>query len=99
MRPRKAEIDAMVALLEAEHEDVGVMAKDVLSLAWDKLIDRDWWCVILNQPGVATTAHGPFESKAVVERYLKKYPAAVAEPRVYMFRMMGVTSVEGAQDD
>lgn len=99
MRPRKAEVDAMVALLEAEHEDVGIMAKDVLSLAWDKLIDRDWWCVILNQPGVAVTAHGPFESKTVAERYLKKYPAAVVEPRVYMFRMMGVTSVEGVQGD
>ena len=89
----------MVALLEAEHEDVGVMAKEVLSLAWDKLIDREWWCVILVQPGVAVTAHGPFESKAVVERYLKKYPAAVADPRGFMFRMMGVTSVEGVQHD
>ena len=99
MRPRKAEVDAVVALLEAEHEDVGILAKEVLSLAWDKLIDREWWCVILNQPGVAVTAHGPFESKTVAERYLKKYPAAVAEPRVYMFRMMGVTSVEGVEGD
>lgn len=99
MRPRKAEVDAVVALLEAEHEDVGILAKEVLSLAWDKLIDREWWCVILNQPGVAVTAHGPFESKTVLERYLKKYPAAVKEPRGYMFRMMGVTSVEGVEDD
>jgi hypothetical protein len=92
-------VDAVVALLEAEHEDVGILAKEVLSLAWDKLIDREWWCVILNQPGVAVTAHGPFESKTVLERYLKKYPAAVKEPRGYMFRMMGVTSVEGVEDD
>ena len=99
MRPRKAEVDAVVALLEAEHEDVGILAKEVLSLAWDKLIGREWWCVILNQPGVAVTAHGPFESKTVLERYLKKYPAAVKEPRGYMFRMMGVTSVEGVEDD
>lgn len=62
----------MVALLEAEHDDVGVMAKEVLSLAWEHFWARDFWCCILIQPGVAVSAHGPYESEAALRRGVGK---------------------------
>lgn len=98
MRPRKAEKEAMSSLLERDHEDVESLASEALSLAWSHLIDRDWWCCIINQPGVAVTAHGPFESVSQAEKYLKNFPAAVKNARPYMFRMHGITTVEVSDD-
>lgn len=88
----------MVLLLERDHEDVESLANEALSLAWSHLIDRQWWCCIINQPGVAVTAHGPFESVAQTEKYLKNFPAAVTDARPYIFRMDGV-STEGSDVD
>lgn len=92
MRVRKAEREAMTALLEADHEDVESLASEALMVAWEKLIDRDWWCVIISQPGVAVTAHGPFESIANCEKYLKAFPAAVANAKPFIFRMQSSTT-------
>lgn len=70
MRVRKGERDAMVALLEADHEDVEALATDVLNLAWSTMMDRAWWCVLHQQPGVWMSTHGPFESKAQADKYM-----------------------------
>lgn len=98
MRPRKAEREAMVKLLETEHDDIELLASEALNLAWDHLIDRQWWSVIINQPGVAVTAHGPFESVSQCERFIKVFPAAVKNAVPLIFRLDGINTVEGAND-
>lgn len=70
MRVRKDEREAMVRLLEEEHEDVEALSSDVLMLAWSALLDREWWSVLHFQPGVWTSTHGPFESRAQALKYI-----------------------------
>ena len=98
MRPRKAEKEAMISLLERDHEDVESLATDALNLAWSHLIERQWWSVMINQPGVAVTAHGPFESVSQCEKFIKAFPAAVKNAVPLIFRMDGITTVEVSDD-
>lgn len=88
----------MISLLEQDHEDVESLAHEALTLAWSHLIDRQWWSVMISQPGVALTAHGPFESVAQCEKFIKAFPAAVKNARPMIFRMDGITTVEVSND-
>lgn len=98
MRARKAEREAMIKLLESDHEDVESLAVEALDLAWSHLIDRQWWSAIIVQRGVAVTAHGPFESVAQCEKFLKAFPAAVPDAKPMIFRLDGINTVEMAND-
>lgn len=73
MRVRKQEREAMISLLDQQHEDVESLASSALLLAWHHLINREWWCVVFFQPGVATTLHGPFESENMARKFATQY--------------------------
>lgn len=94
MRPRKAEVEAMVALLDAEHADIEQLAKQALALAWDLAAERKRYGLIIDQPGVGVTIHGPFESDSQVSKFIASFPFAGPErPR------MLVSAMNGKDDD
>lgn len=93
MRPRKVEVEAMVALLEAEHDDIEVLAKQALGLAWSLADQRTRLGLIIDQPGVGVTMHGPFDSVPQVHRYIRSFPfAGPATPRLKVSKLMGPDS-------
>lgn len=78
----------MAALLDAPADDVDQLAKDALSLAWDAAMVRDWYGLVIDQPGVGVSLHGPFESSSAARRFLDRFPfAGPARPRVLLQRM------------
>lgn len=72
MRPRKNDVQRMVALLEAEHEDVEELAYRVLEDAWDLLQQREVWCCVVDDDGAGTVVWGPYESETQVRRAIGK---------------------------
>lgn len=72
MRPRKNDVQRMVALLEAEHEDVEELAYRVLEDAWDLLQQREVWCCIVDDDGAGTVVWGPYESETQVRKAIGK---------------------------
>ena len=97
MRPRKGEVEAMVALLDAPASDIDQLAKDALALAWDAAADRDQYGVVVDQPGVGVSLHGPFASTSEARRFLDRFPfAGPHRPRVLVQRMtVNVDTTEG----
>lgn len=78
----------MVALLDAPAEDIDQLAKDALALAWDAAAKRDRFGVVIDQPGVAVTLHGPFNTVTEARRFVDRFPfAGPARPRVLVQRM------------
>lgn len=72
MKPRIAEVRAVVKLLDAEHEDVEDLARDVLTLAWHLAADREQWCLVADHPGAGWFVHGPYGSRSEIERAVKR---------------------------
>jgi len=72
MRPRKNEVQRVVALLEKEHADVEELAFQVLNVAWELLQQRETWSVIVDNPGAGTVAWGPYESESQARRAIGK---------------------------
>lgn len=73
----------MVALLDAPADDVEQLAKDALTLAWDLVEQRDRYGLIIDQPGVGVTLHGPFTTSSEARRFLDRFPfAGPHRPRV-----------------
>lgn len=72
MKPRIAEIRSVAAVLDAEHEDVEDLAREILTLAWQLAAERDKWCMIADHPGAGLFAHGPYGSRSEVERAVKR---------------------------
>lgn len=70
MRGRKKELDAIVALLEQEHEDVVELADKVWKLVDDYRRSRELYVVGIEHVGVATLVYGAYESMAQVEKDL-----------------------------
>ena len=82
-------MEAMVKLLDA---DVPIsledMARDVFELAWMIHDARPKMGIIIDQPGVGVTLHGPFETPAQAQKYLTRFPfAGPGRPRVLITRM------------
>lgn len=78
----------MVALLDAPADDIDQLAKDALALAWDAAARRDQYGVVIDQPGVGVSLHGPFTSPSQARRFLDRFPfAGPARPRVLVQRM------------
>lgn len=91
-RPRKAEVEAMVDLLDRDWEDITDTAKAVLALAWELADARDHFGMVLDQPGVAVTLHGPFDSRSQADKFLRTFPlAGPARPRVLVAQMTNVS--------
>lgn len=90
----------MTALLEQDHDDVDALAGDALMLAWESMMNRDWWTVAFHQPGVSTTLHGPFESQAQASKYVRTgLVAAGPEPgQVKIVRLLNGHSIEGSEE-
>lgn len=71
----------MTALLDAEHADVEQLAREALTLAWELLGQREQWCLVLEQPAVGITVHGPASSPAEITKAIgKSIIAAGPEP-------------------
>lgn len=78
----------MVALLDSPADDIDQLAKDALALAWDAASRRDQYGLVIDQPGVGVSLHGPFESSTAARRFLERFPfAGPARPRVLLQRM------------
>lgn len=80
----------MVRLLDADVPiSLDDMARDVLELAWMLAEGRPKMGIIIDQPGVGVTLHGPFETPAQAQKYLTRFPfAGPARPRVLVTRMI-----------
>lgn len=88
MRPRKKEVERIVGLLEAEHEDVEELAFVVLDEAWDLLQQRETWCVVVDNPGAGTVVWGPYESESQSKRAIgKEVVASSAGAKGYVARL------------
>lgn len=87
----------MVALLDAPADDVDQLAKDALALAWDLADQRDRYGLVIDQPGVAVTLHGPFTTSSEARRFLDGFPfAGPHRPRVLVTRISNhVDTTEG----
>lgn len=94
MRPRKNEVEAMVALLDREADDIDVVAKQALTLAWDLAAQRKRFGVVIYQPGVSVTCHGPFETVNQADRFLTTFVGAGPDPARVL-----VVPMNGADDD
>lgn len=80
----------MVDLLDREWSDLDDMARAVLTLAWQLADARTHVGVVIDQPGVAVTLHGPFDSRSQADKFLKGFPfAGPARPRVMVAAMTG----------
>ena len=86
MRPRNTELAAMIKLLDREHDSVDDLAREALMLAWSLSEGRDWFGVVIDQPGIGVTLHGPFESKNAAGKFLERFPFAMGRPRVLVAR-------------
>lgn len=52
MWPRKAELDAITAILADEsYVDESAMADAILKAAYDQILRRDWYVTLLGEPG------------------------------------------------
>lgn len=82
----------MVDLLDREWSDLDDMARAVLVLAWELADARTHVGVVIDQPGVAVTLHGPFDSQSEAGRYVRTFPfAGPARPRVMVATMTADT--------
>ena len=72
MKPRVAEVRRMIELLDAEHESVEDLAREVLVAAWQLAAERERWCLVAEHPGAGMFVHGPLGSKTEVERAVKR---------------------------
>lgn len=63
MRVRGTERAQIIALLDAEWDDAEALANAVVAKAWDLLVARGVWCVVMDAPGVGVAAFGPYASR------------------------------------
>lgn len=61
-------MDAIVRLLEQEHEDVEELAESIWKLVDDARRDRDIWVVGVNYDGVGQFLFGTYESEATARK-------------------------------
>lgn len=91
----------MVALLDAPAGDVETLARDVLAAAWSMLGERTRYGLVLDQPGVGVTLHGPFDTRAQADKWLRGFPlAGPGRPRVLVAEIStthGDTTLEGLE--
>jgi hypothetical protein len=72
MRTRKAEVDKIVRLLDAEYPDVEELGKAVLSEALDLFLARDWWLTAMHDAKLGTFLFGPYESESAAMKAIGK---------------------------
>jgi hypothetical protein len=72
MKPRISEVRQIVELLDAEHDNVDDLAREVLLKAWQLAGERESWCLVADHPGAGMFVHGPLGSKSEVERAVKR---------------------------
>lgn len=78
----------MVALLDTPSDDVESLARDALTLAWSLAQARPRVGMVIDQPGVGVTLHGPFDSQAQASKFLRGFPfAGPHRPRVLVQTM------------
>lgn len=64
MRTRKKELEALVNLLEDEHDDVYELAEAVWKLVDEQRRQRDVWVVGMNYDGIGQFLFGCYDSEA-----------------------------------
>lgn len=73
---RKAEVEAVVAILEEEHDSARDLAKLLLKTIYKMVEDREWWSVHHrpwpDDPRPVTFSFGPFATKAEAVKAFQK---------------------------
>jgi hypothetical protein len=67
MRTRKKELEAIIKLLEAEHEDVEDLAEAIWKLVDEQRRGRDLWVVAVRMDGL-NFLYGAYESEATAKK-------------------------------
>lgn len=67
MRTRKKELDAIVKLLESEHEDVEDLAEAIWKLVDEQRRGRDLWVVAVKMDSM-NFLYGAYESEATAKK-------------------------------
>lgn len=67
MRTRKKELDAIVRLLESEHEDVEDLAEAIWKLVDDQRRGREMWVVAVRMDGM-NFLYGTYDSEATAKK-------------------------------
>lgn len=71
MRTRKRELEALIAVLEREHDDVDALASEIWKLIDDYRRDRDLWVVAVRHIGM-NFLYGPYESEASAKKDVER---------------------------
>jgi hypothetical protein len=71
MRQRKKDMDAIVRLLESEHDDVDELASEVWKSVDDARRDRELWVVAVRHLGL-NFLYGPYESEATAKKDVER---------------------------
>ena len=72
MRPRAAEIRAIVAMLDREWDNVDELASTILNEAFGMAAKRDKWCVIMHDPRLGVFTFGPFDTENQARKAIGK---------------------------
>lgn len=67
MRTRKKELDAIVKLLETEHEDIEELAESIWKLIDEQRRGRDLWIVAVSMDGL-NVLYGAYDSEATAKK-------------------------------
>ena len=99
LRPRKREVDALVEILEAEHDDVGVLAFEVMKVSFDLLMRRELFVLVTIYPD-AFWLHGPYFTRGEAEKALVSTAVnpKAPEARITIRRLITATAT-GADDE
>jgi len=92
--PRVGEVREVTALLDAEHDDVESLARNVLVAASDLVFKRDTY-VVVQQSSLGTFTWGPYWTVKQAENALAR---DIPEPGPDRSRIL-ITKLIGVQDD
>lgn len=61
LTPRKAEVQAVAAVLDEDHDSAEAAGKAALKVAYRLFQERDWWAILTKEFGIM---YGPYGSEA-----------------------------------
>lgn len=89
--PRKAEITALVTLLESDaYDSAEALAKEVFKTAYELLLDRDWWAYALRfKSGPPAIFWGPLSSENEARKFAERAGLVGVEHRAIPLSSVG----------
>lgn len=94
MRTRKKELDAIVKLLESEHEDVEDLAEAIWKLVDEQRRGRDLWIVAVSMDGM-NLLYGAYDSEASAKKDVESgnIKAVGLNNRYKLFKMLSPSEI------